>query len=551
MITAILNIFFTNLIVCTTCLSLGTILLKKFKINQDFGNSLVFGVIFISHLGLFLNFIIPINKIVTFTTIPILLFNFFLQKRIKKNLSKLIIISVFSVFFYFTGNNAEDYSIYHLINLQAITQYKTVLGLIHVKLNLGQSPITFYGDAIFQNLFFIKYNLNYLSFVTLAGIFFIIYDILKKKKLFNFSDYFLIVSIIYFIIKFSRLGSHGADFISPALITLGLFYFLKINFKKFRKPSNYELVCLSIIFISNAYFFKIFSIIFYILVFIIFFYIIKNNLLKKYRSLLIIIILLNFLFFLKNILVSGCILFPISETCFNQFSWTMEKSKIQDWKQINEAWTKGWYNHFSLNYNEYILSFNWLNTWINNHFIKSLEKIFLPLLVVILVIKILKKKIIYKKNFNLNMILIFIVSSISSLLWFLHSPLIRLGLPGLLPLIIFIFNYNFLKDFKFMFPQKKIIFILLPCFFLLKNTYRISNTSFDYENFPYPRINKNSSYIIDKNKIKIRIENNVKYSIYEGEKCYTVQFPCLTNKKKEKSFSFNKKFGYLILKKLY
>ena len=87
----------------------------------------------------------------------------------------------------------------------------------------------------------------------------------------------------------------------------------------------------------------------------------------------------------------------------------------------------------------------------------------------------------------------------------------------------------------------------MPCFFLLKNTYRISNTSFDYENFPYPRINKNNSYIIDKNKIKIRIENDVKYSIYEGGKCYTVRFPCLTNKK-EKNFSFNKKFGYLILK---
>lgn len=84
MIAAILNIFFTNLIVCTTCLSLGTILLKKFKINQGFGISLIFGVIFISHLGLFLNFIIPINKIVTFITIPLFLFNFFYKEELKK-----------------------------------------------------------------------------------------------------------------------------------------------------------------------------------------------------------------------------------------------------------------------------------------------------------------------------------------------------------------------------------------------------------------------------------------------------------------------------------
>ena len=95
--------------------------------------------------------------------------------------------------------------------------------------------------------------------------------------------------------------------------------------------------------------------------------------------------------------------------------------KINDWKTINEAWTKGWYNYFTIEYQKYILSFNWLDTWLNNHFLKSLEKFFVPIFVIITLIKFMRKEVIYDTKNKINIILIFFTSLIAVLIWFFNS----------------------------------------------------------------------------------------------------------------------------------
>jgi len=205
MIAPIFNIFVTNFIVTITCFSAGKILIDKLKIKENFSISLIFGVLVLSQISLILNFFTPINSLITYSLIFVSLGYFFLQKKIKIKLLKIAIISFFSILFYFKGNHAEDFTIYHHINLQAINDYKIILGLTHLKLNLGQSPISFYGDAIFQNLPFIKYKINYLSYILFCGVIFFLYKKIKKKEYFEFAEYFLIILSVYFLIKFSRL----------------------------------------------------------------------------------------------------------------------------------------------------------------------------------------------------------------------------------------------------------------------------------------------------------------------------------------------------------
>ena len=76
-----------------------------------------------------------------------------------------------------------------------------------------------------------------------------------------------------------------------------------------------------------------------------------------------------FLWFIKNILISGCIVYPIKNLCLSKLSWSdiklTEKVSVE-----NEAWTKGWIdqkdeNKFSTN--DYIKDFNWIETWSQNH----------------------------------------------------------------------------------------------------------------------------------------------------------------------------------------
>jgi len=552
MIAPIFNIFVTNFIVTITCFSAGKILIDKLKIKENFSISLIFGVLVLSQISLILNFFTPINSLITYSLIFVSLGYFFLQKKIKIKLLKIAIISFFSILFYFKGNHAEDFTIYHHINLQAINDYKIILGLTHLKLNLGQSPISFYGDAIFQNLPFIKYKINYLSYILFCGVIFFLYKKIKKKEYFEFAEYFLIISSVYFLIKFSRLGAHGADFICVAIIIIGLYFFLKINFDEIKNSNNHQYIVLTSFLISNAYFYKVFAISFYVLLIALLYFIFKNKLLKKYYLLIILIIILNLAFFLKNFLISGCLIFPIPQTCFDNLAWGMGTLKINDWKTINEAWTKGWYNYFTIEYQKYILSFNWLNTWLNNHFLKSLEKFFVPIFTIITLIKFLRNEVVYDAKYNLNIIFIFFTSTISVLIWFLNSPLVRLGLIALIPFLIILLNLNLFKNFNFKIKKKNIFILLIffPTFFIIKNIYRIINTPLNYQEYPYPRINKDNKITIIKEKIITKKENDVFFKIYDGEKCFNIKFPCII-KNKNKNFTFNSVNNYLILKNLY
>lgn len=549
----VFNIFITNIIVSITCFSAGNIIIKKLKIKEGFAISLIFGVLVLSQLSLILNFFTPINVPVTYLLIFISAIYFFLQKKIRTKLLKITIISFFSILFYFKGNHAEDFTIYHHINLQAINDYKIILGLTHLKLNLGQSPISFYGDAIFQNLPFIKYKINYLSYILFCGLIFFLYRKIRQKEIFDFSEYFLLISSIYFLIKFSRLGAHGADFICSAIIVIGLYFFLKINFDETKYSNNHKYIVLSSLLISNAYFFKVFAISFYILLIAIFYLILANKLFKKYYLLILLVIILNLVFFLKNFLISGCLIFPIPQTCFDDLAWGMGSVKISEWKTINEAWTKGWYDYFTIEYQKYILNFNWLNTWLNNHFIKSLEKFFIPIIIIISFVKFVRKELVYNIKYNKNIIIIFFTSLIGLLIWFFNSPLVRLGIIALIPFLIILLNFNLFKNFNFNINKRNIFIILaiFPIFFIFKNTLRILNTSSEYEEFPYPRINKDSNITVIKNEITSEKENDVFFKVYNGEKCFNIKFPCIVkNKNENKNFTFNKKNNYLILKNL-
>ena len=116
------------------------------------------------------------------------------------------------------------------------------------------------------------------------------------------------------------------------------------------------------------------------------------------------------LWFLKNLLSSSCIIFPLKQTCFNNLIYSNDKVIFIASKEA-EAWAKGYPDSKVKNgFEQYNSNFNWLDTWANNHFKKVLEKISpLFLLIIILVlISLIKKnkyksidyrKSLYNKNF--------------------------------------------------------------------------------------------------------------------------------------------------------
>ena len=70
---------------------------------------------------------------------------------------------------------------------------------------------------------------------------------------------------------------------------------------------------------------------------------------------------------IKNILIAGCLLYPIDFTCIQKFDWSLNPSLIAI---EAEAWTKGWPDTIDkkIKYEEYVKNFYWVETWMNNHF---------------------------------------------------------------------------------------------------------------------------------------------------------------------------------------
>ena len=72
----------------------------------------------------------------------------------------------------------------------------------------------------------------------------------------------------------------------------------------------------------------------------------------------------------KNIIVSGCLIYPVEKLCFKNLEWTnIDQVKIVS--EENEAWIKSWPNFKNPNQisqKEYSANFNWIETWAKKPF---------------------------------------------------------------------------------------------------------------------------------------------------------------------------------------
>ena len=100
----------------------------------------------------------------------------------------------------------------------------------------------------------------------------------------------------------------------------------------------------------------------------------RNVLIYNKKNIFFIFFIL--IWFLKNILLSGCVIFPVKETCFNQLEFT-NKKVVHVASQEAEAWAKGYPDSKKkLNFEEYNSNFNWLTTWSENHLKKIIKKFY-------------------------------------------------------------------------------------------------------------------------------------------------------------------------------
>ena len=164
-------------------------------------------------------------------------------------------------------------------------------------------------------------------------------------------------------------------------------------------------------------------------------------------------------------------------------SWYNDDTTTRE-EIMAEAWAKDWINsNFKKNPETYIKSFNWTNTWIDNHFKILIKKISLFLILILIIIVFIiagnnkhkkyelshfEKKNLYSVKFCIYYFTLFLV---------LKFPIYRYGsgiIGGSIIILLFFYHKKIevtnLKNYKYLFI---VIFSLLISAILVKNILKV------------------------------------------------------------------------------
>ncbi len=465
---------------------------KDLKISSNYGYAGLTGVIILSIYSYFSSLFISHSELHNFL-ILLMGFVFFCFFKFKNNDQNKILFILLTV--YFVGllifKTHDDFPYYHFNYTYYLTQMPSALGIGNFNLGLRTPSSIFYLNSLFY-LPLAKYYLFQIS-VFLIFLFsnIILLSKIINKNSFNFLNYYYLLSFIFINIFFYRISEHGTDRSAQILILIliGEILFF-VNFK-----SNIKII-LSKLFLLIAIIISLKA--FYVL-YVIFFSIIIYKLYKSYNLKEIFLYLVsNFYFYfllilfslilLVNFINSGCLVYPVSFTCFDSFDWAISTSEVKELNNWYEQWSKaGATPNFRVeDPDNYIKNFNWVPNWVNEYFFTKVSDFILGLIVLCSLLLLtffpFNKVNIDKNVRKINFVLIIIIILFAE--WFYNHPTLRYGGYCLIAALFFIITATKLEKNKFNFEKSKkriVFFIILSLvIFLTRNIDRISKEHKQY-----------------------------------------------------------------------
>lgn len=513
------------------------------EIYENFFFTTVKGIIYCSFIALLINFFFPLNKFLNtlvLLIIPIAVMRYMPILKKKEILKSILVISIISFLFLLYSNiNRPDAALYHLPYISILNEYKIIFGLSNIHFRFGHVSIIQYLSALNNNFIFGVNGIN-IPIAVVASLFFAFFlSILINLKNKNELDlkFFLYLFISLFIFyKMIRYSGYGNDGITHLFFFLLIIVLLTRNINE--NLSFIYLLCVFLFMNKNT---------FVLTLIIPLFFFIKENLfnIAKYSKIIFsfpTILLASWL--IKNMIISGCIIYPINFSCFDMLAWT-NKDQYTYEALSGEAYAKGWPQNTNkeLNMSEFVQNFNWINAWLTLHF-KYIIKILVPYILIIsfiiLFIKKDGKKIFFEnrnKVINVALLLLFF-----NLIFFLKFPLFRYGYSYLISLIVLL---SLLSIDRISLKRSKklanILIIIFPLIFLAKQGNRIiSINEYNYINSPWPNIYSLTKDVETKNKVYD--EKNL--VIYRASRECGYSKAICTNYKIDKKLNIEKKYGY-------
>ena len=426
---------------------------------------------------------------------------------------------------------------------------KIIFGINNLHSRFAHTSIIQYLSAINNNFLFLENGIT-IPLASLVSFFYIYFfnDVLRvitKRDGLTYAKYLSLFIIIYISYKINRYSGFGNDAIGHLTLFYMASYILKSEIEKINLK---KLLLLSVFIFLNKPMLGIIFLIPFLM------YVKKKDYrLKKIKSIFFSFpTLFLCLWILKNIIISGCMVYPLKETCLYKLPWTNENQVIRDGIS-GSAWSKGWPDRIDKNIkmSEYNKDFNWLRSWLKIHFKHSLKTI-APFIIVLfsiifwLKINNQKSKETNDEDYSSKNYILLITCFIGILSFFLIFPLYRYGYSylvlffSLIAINLIQKELGFKKNIK-VFKLFFIICIIGICLKQFNRIYQNSNTKDIWPNI-YAFKEKNKKFK------KIVINENFNYYLaYEKDSlCMYSSSPCTSYRYNGEIYP-KKKLGYTIL----
>ena len=514
---------FAIIIVLSSILGHGLIFCKLIcpkLLSLNYGYIGLIGFFSIANLSIFSSFFFKHGYVhnIIIHIIGIIALLFFVKRDFlaqSENLKKTLVLFFILIVGIYVFKNHDDFPYYHLTYSLTLSENKYLFGLGRLGHGFRTHSSLFYFHSILY-LPYIKYFLFH------SGPFFIflffnficldkILNFLKNKNI-NFLFYLYFLSFAFVTIFFYRIGEHGTDRSSQIILLLIFINFIIFNYfeKNYLKLNDIANLILILILLAASI-----KALYYIYLIFLPFIFVKKNFIKKYISFdkILILVYLTIAFVLNisiNFFNTGCLIYPETRLCFDNFSWSINKQEVSQLKVHYEWWSKSGggpnYSH-ELAKDDYVKNFNWVSNWVERHFFNKVSDTLLGILFMcaIFIMLFFSRK---KKRTDQKFFLIYLFVSIFLLEWFLKHPAMRYGGYILIAFPIILFSSTILSKFSNPFNKVKMIsvFLIILIFgiYNVRNFLRIAKEVSVYKypvlEKPYFKVKKTENKIVYKDK---------------------------------------------------
>ena len=545
------------LLILTSIIGYGLYFLKLLKIKFDFinfGYAGLFGIYILIVYSYFSNLFIAHTEThnLVILCIGLILFIYLIEQKYSLFKSEIIFSFIVFVLLFcavLQFKNHDDFAYYHFPYAYYLTQQSLHIGIGQFGHGFRTPSSIFYINSLFYLPYAKFYLFNFFSLFILgfANIILLkkIHNYFKftsaKGEQLNFIHFLSLLSFIFINIFFYRMSEYGTDRAAMVLIFLFVIELLNfVNLKNIKTFNLFYIYLLGALIIS----FKAFYILYIIFIIPLFLYILKKN--KNYIQTsyflffnkYFVLFLFLFLFVLfTSFINTGCLVYPLSFTCFDGMSWGISLTEVQHMNDWYELWSKGGAapNFRIDNPETYIKNFNWVSNWIDIYFFNKVSDFILGIIFLISIFIFCFRDIFFNRKIirvDNHVYLVYLLIFVLGIEWFYNHPSLRYGGYHIIALLIFIPLAVKLSSSQIDLKKyTKVAIVLVSITTIIFISRNINRMNDEVETYGYKPI-KQTYYPLDDNHF--RIQKQMDQLKEQHKNCNIEKAKCNTNVKIKK-----------------